>query len=150
MGRITVYVPPLKKTSESSIYYLVATSWWALPKENDTLWDVGATFSDHVQANHAPFSYLCSHRGVRLLQQVPQLLPFLGAASVIEFFPLSLSHGLRLSPQFFVHLLFLLMVPGLAARLQVDLIDPPVIKLLAKRERAHLFHHVELPCPVEI
>lgn len=60
------------------------------------------------------FSYLCSHGRVGLLQQVPQFLPLFRAARVIKLFSLPLAHGLRLPPQLFVHLLLLLMIPGLA------------------------------------
>lgn len=108
------------------------------------------TFSDYTDDPRPCFSYLCSHRWIRFLQQVPKFLPFLWAAGVIKLLSLSLAHSLCLPPQFFVHLLFLLMVSGLAAGFQVNLIDAPVIKLLAKRERTHFFHHVELSGPVEV
>ena len=74
-------------------------------------------FEPHVRKSHSCFSYLGSHGRVGLLQQVPEFLPLLRAAGVIKLFTLAFPHGLRLPPQFFVHLLLLLMIPGLAARL---------------------------------
>lgn len=42
------------------------------------------------------------------------------------------------------------MVAGLAAGLQVDLIHPPVVQLLAEGQGAHLLHHVQLASTVEV
>lgn len=42
------------------------------------------------------------------------------------------------------------MVAGLAAGLQVDFVDAPVVKLLAEAQRAHLLHHVQSPSAVEV
>ena len=61
-----------------------------------------------------------------------------------------LPERLRLPPQLLVHLLLLLVVARLAARLQVDLVDAPVVQLLAERQRAHLLHHVQLARAVEV
>lgn len=74
-------------------------------------------FEPHVRKSHSCFSYLGSHGRVGLLQQVPEFLPLFRAAGVIKLFTLAFPHGLRLPPQFFVHLLLLLMIPGLATRL---------------------------------
>lgn len=74
------------------------------------------------------FTYLSSHRGAGFLQEIPQLLPLVRTAGVIKL-PLALPipHGLCLPPQLLIHLFFLLVVAGLAAGLQVNLIDPPVV-----------------------
>lgn len=96
-------------------------------------------------------SYLGSHRGAGLLQEIPQFLPLLWAAGVIKLsLSLPLPHCLGLPPQLLVHLLFLLVVSGLAARLQVDLVNPPVVQLLAEGEGAHLLHHVQLARAVKV
>lgn len=59
-------------------------------------------------------------------------------------------HVLGLSFELLVHLLLFLVIPGLAAGLQVDLVDAPEVQLLAEREGAHLLHHVQLPGAVEV
>lgn len=66
--------------------------------------------------------------------------------------PLSvpLTQCLRFPPQLLVHLLLFLMIARLAARLQINLINTPVIELLSERERAHLLHHVQLPSAIEV
>lgn len=96
-------------------------------------------------------SYLSSDRGVRLLQQIPQFLPLLRTAGVVKL-PLSvpLAQCLCFPPQLLVHLLLFLVIARLAARLQINLINTPVIELLSKRERAHLLHHVQLPGAIEV
>lgn len=72
--------------------------------------------------------YLGSHRGAGLLQEIPQLLPLVWAAGVVELsLSLPLPHRLCLPPQFLIHLLFFLVVAGLAAGLQVYLINSPVV-----------------------
>ena len=96
-------------------------------------------------------AYLGRHRGAGLLQQVPQLLPLVRAAGVVELdLALALPQRLRLPPQLLVHLLLLLVVARLAAGLQVDLVDAPVVQLLAEGQRAHLLHHVQLARAVEV
>ena len=64
--------------------------------------------------------------------------------------PIPLPHVLGLPLQLLVHLLLLLVVPGLAAGLQVDLVDAPEVQLLAEGQGAHLLHHVQLPGAVEV
>lgn len=61
-----------------------------------------------------------------------------------------LPHVLGLPFELLVHLLLFLVVPGLAAGLQVDLVDAPEVQLLAEGEGAHLLHHVQLSCAVEV
>ncbi|TNN42629.1 hypothetical protein EYF80_047184 [Liparis tanakae] len=85
-----------------------------------------------------------------LLQQVPELLPLVGAAAVLLLLAVLLPQRVRLPPQLLVHLLLLLVVARLAARLQVDLVDAPVVQLLAEGQGAHLLHHVQLPRAVEV
>lgn len=94
--------------------------------------------------------YLCSHRWAGFLQQIPELLSLVGPAALFLLLTLILPQCLRFPPQLLIHLLLLLVVPRLAAWLQVDLIDSPVVQLLAKRQGAHLLHHVQLPCSVEV
>lgn len=94
--------------------------------------------------------YLSSKGRAWLLQQVPEFLPFVGATGGGELLTFPLSHVLSLSLQFLVHLLLFLVVPGLAAGFQVDLIDAPEVQLLTEGERAHLLHHVQLARAVEV
>lgn len=95
-------------------------------------------------------SYLGRYGGVGLLQEIPELFPFVSTASVIKFLPFPFPQGLGFSLQLLVHLLLLLVVAGLAAGLQVDLIHPPVVQLLAEGQGAHLLHHVQLASTVEV
>lgn len=100
---------------------------------------------------NATTPYLSSNWGTWFLQEVPKFLLLVWAAGVIKFpFPISISQSLCFSSELLVHLLLLLVVSRLAARLQVDLIDAPVIELLAEWQRAHFLHHVQLSSSVKI
>lgn len=114
---------------------------------------VSRKYETQAVQSHFPVSasYLGSHGGARLLQEIPQFPPLVRAAGVIELsLSLPLPHGLFLPPQLLVHLLFLLVVARLAAGLQVDLVNIPVVQLLAKWQGTHLLHHVELARAVEV
>lgn len=94
--------------------------------------------------------YLGRYRRIGLLQKVPEFFPLLCAAGVIKLLAFPLPHGLCLPLELLVHLLLFLVVPRLAAGLQVDLIDSPVVQLLAERQGAHLLHHVQFARAVEV
>ena len=90
------------------------------------------------------------HRRRRFLQQIPQKLLILCALAVSPVLLLVGDQALRLLPHLLVDVLLALVVLVLAAGLQVQLVDPPVLQVVAERQHAHLLHEVQLPSPVEV
>lgn len=129
LGKSNAIVCLINKTNSISVHKIlertspcIATLCYVLPKHLQPrkahfLEYRDRLFEARVRKSHSCFAYLGGHGRVGLLQQVPEFLPFLRTAGVIKLFALAFPHGLRLPPQFFVHLLLLLMIPGLAARL---------------------------------
>lgn len=87
------------------------------------IWDCGGAIILPVSG-----PYLGSYRWAGLLQEIPQFPPLVRAAGVIKLsLSLPLPQSLCLPPQLLVHLFFFLVVTSLAAGLQVDLVNPPVV-----------------------
>lgn len=87
---------------------------------------------------------------VRLLQHVPHILLVLCTLAIAKLFFFALPETLGLLAHFLVHVLLPLMVLVLTARLQVELVDAPVLQVVAEGEHTHLVHQVQLARPVEV
>lgn len=92
----------------------------------------------------------CSDGRSRFLQQIPQPLLILRALSLAKFLLLPLPQRLRLLPHLLVHVLLPLMILVLATTLQIQLVDSPVLEVVAERQHAHLVDEVELAGTIEI
>lgn len=84
---------------------------------------------------------------MRLLHQVPDELLILNTTTIAPFLHLlGLDVGGVLS-----HLIQDMLLPGvelgLAARLEEEIVNAPVIQVIAKGHDTHLVHHVELVGP---
>ena len=92
------------------------------------------------------------HGGLRFLHKVP------GAASQPNARPAaevlvdgtSLLDTLGLLAHLLEHVLLALVVAVLAARLEVELVDAPVLEVVGERQHAHLLDEVQLTGPVEV
>ena len=106
-----------------------------------------------VRLNHTACSYPGSHRRLWLLHQVPETtLPLCTAATseVLVAAASLASHALRLFTHLLEHVLLALVIAVLAARLQVELVDAPVLKVVGERQDADVVDKVQLTGPVEI
>ena len=85
-------------------------------------------------------TYPCCDRRGGFLQHIPQPLLVLRALALAKFLFVPLPQRLRLLPHLLVHVLLPLVVLVLAARLQVQFVNTPVLQVVTEREDAHFVH----------
>jgi len=96
------------------------------------------------------WTYPGGFRCLRLLEQVPDLASRLGEPPRPEVLGGSHLKALSLLPHLLEHVLLALVVAVLAARLEVQLVDAPVLEVVGERQHAHLLDEVQLTGAVEI
>ena len=89
-------------------------------------------------------------RRLRLLQQVPDFASQFAEPTGAEVFSGSHLKTLRLFTHLLEHVLLALVIAVLAARLQVQLVDAPVLEVVGERQDAHLLDEVKLTGAVEV
>jgi hypothetical protein len=80
---------------------------------------------------------LCGNRGVWLFHQVPKKLLISSAGVFSKHFRLLLLHVGGFLPHLILDGVLATVVLGLTARLQVDLVDVPIIEIVAKKNKPY-------------
>lgn len=95
-------------------------------------------------------TYPCRDAGGGLLEQVPQHLLVVRALALAELLLVPLPQRFGLFAHLLVHVLLALVVLVLATRLQVQLVNAPVLQIVTERQHTHLVDQMQLARPVEV